>query len=477
MYLQMIRKVVGTALCVEGISVLPSVALSLWDWDMPSLRAFLGTGLLCLLVGGLLYAIRLDGRKMQQRDGFAAVALCWLAMTLFGALPYRWSGVLPCFADAFFESASGFSTTGASVFACVETLPRSILLWRAQSQWMGGIGVLVLMLAILPKLGKGGFNLMRAESPGPIKNKILPKAQEMASLLYQIYLILTGAEILLLLLLGLPLFDSVTLSFATISTGGFTVLDGSIAGYGSPALEWVLLVFMFLSGVHFALFFSLLRGQWRSVLRSEELWVYAGLVLGLTLLLCGDQFLAIGRSFSESLRPVLFHVVAILTTTGFVTEDFRQWPGLCRMLFLLMLMLGANAGSTAGGLKTSRLIILLKNSRRELRRIVNPRQVRFVHLDGVRLEEQAVSGVGQFLFLYLLCVSGIAMVLSLEPIDTYTAFTMALSSVSNVGLAGEAVLYGSLSSLSKLVLSWGMLLGRLELLPMLLLCLPTLWRK
>ena len=358
------------------------------------------------------------------------MALGWIVLSAFGALPYALSGCCG-YVDALFETVSGFTTTGASIFGAPASLPRGIQLWRALTQWLGGMGVLVLLLALMPKLGEGSVNLMKAESPGPISSKLLPRTNDTAKMLYSIYILLTAAETLALRAARMPWFDAVTTALTTISTGGFSVRNESIAYYQSSAVNWIIVVFMFVSSVNFTLLFLAGTRRWREVLRSDELRVYSGIVFGSSALIALDLVLKTGRS--------------------------------------------------VGGIKVSRIVLLFKGLKRDLRRILHTREVRPITLDGQRVEEDTISSVSLFFFAYMIILFFSALIVSLDELDFTSAFTASLTCISNVGpglgLVGPTCNFGFLSPLSKLVLSFTMLLGRLEIMPLLVLFLPSVWRK
>ena len=411
---KLIFKILGIILGIEGVSLLIPFVIALVCRE--NTAVFGVTALLCLAVGLPLSRLHTAKSRLQNRDGYVAVALGWIVLSAFGALPYALSGCCG-YVDALFETVSGFTTTGASIFGAPASLPRGIQLWRALTQWLGGMGVLVLLLALMPKLGEGSVNLMKAESPGPISSKLLPRTNDTAKMLYSIYILLTAAETLALRAARMPWFDAVTTALTTISTGGFSVRNESIAYYQSSAVNWIIVVFMFVSSVNFTLLFLAGTRRWREVLRSDELRVYSGIV----------------------------------------------------------------AGSTAGGIKVSRIVLLFKGLKRDLRRILHTREVRPITLDGQRVEEDTISSVSLFFFAYMIILFFSALIVSLDELDFTSAFTASLTCISNVGpglgLVGPTCNFGFLSPLSKLVLSFTMLLGRLEIMPLLVLFLPSVWRK
>jgi trk system potassium uptake protein TrkH len=418
---------------------------------------------------------------MQSRDGYVIVAAAWLALSLFGALPYVVSGAIPHYIDALFETVSGLTTTGASILTEIEHLPRSVLFWRAETQWIGGMGVLVMFLALMPRLGgDGAVHLMRAESPGPIKSKLTPKVGQTAKILYTIYLGLTAAETLALRIAGMSWFDAVTHAFTTLATGGFSVRNASIAAYHSAAVVWIVTVFTFLAGVNFALLYAAVLGRWRQVLRSHELRLYTALLLCAVALVAVDLHAQAGQSASQAATDAAFQVVTVMTTTGYSTCDFAQWPAFSRMVLAALMFIGGSAGSTAGGIKVSRLLIHLRSLRRELGRIVHPRHLSVITMDGEVVDESVVSGCHSFLAAYLLVLAAGALIVGLDDLGFQESFTASLTCISNVGPAlgklGPAANFSILSYLSKAALSLEMLMGRLELLPLLVLLNPATWR-
>ena len=478
MNIRLITRTVGYILWVEaGFMLLPLlVSLGYGDgcWE-----AFLSSALLCGILGSLAYLVPVTRMRMQGRDGYAAVALAWVALTLLGAFPYLLSDTIPSFVDALFETASGLTTTGATILDSVETMPPSILFWRSETQWMGGMGVLVLFLALTPHLGDGAYYLMKAESPGPIKSKLVPRVGGTAKILYTIYIVLTAAEAVALRIAGMSWFDAVNHAFTTMATGGFSIYDTSLAG-ASKAVMWIVTVFSFLAGVNFSLMFLAVRGKLRDVLRSEELRIYVGIVAAATLLLCINLRVQAGVPFGDSITDAAFQTVTIITTTGFATVDFSLWPTFCRMALVMLMFTGACAGSTSGGIKISRVAILCKSLKRELKRLAHPHHVSVLKVDGQAVEERVVSSAGAFIAAYLLVLLAGALVVSWDNYGFQESFAASLTCISNVGpglgILGPMENFSILSPLSKLVLSLEMLMGRLELMPLLALLLRSTWR-
>ena len=440
---------------------------------------FFGTAVLCILLGSALHLVPVKKQQMHSRDGFMAVALGWIVLSLTGALPYVFTGALTDYVDAVFETVSGLTTTGSTVFPEVEQLPRGILLWRSLTQWMGGMGVLVLFLALMPKLGDGAVYLMRAESPGPIKSKLVPKVGSTAKILYAIYVVLTVLEMVCLRLAGQSWFSAVNHAFTTMATGGFSIYNTSLAG-STPAVMWIVTIFSFLAGVNFSLLFLAVTGRLRTALRSEELRVYLAIVVGVTLLICVCLRVQAGIPLGESVTDAAFQTVTIITTTGFATVDFAMWPTFCRMALLVLMFTGGCAGSTSGGMKLSRVLILWKSLVRELKRMVHPNHVSVIKVDGQPVEERVVSSTGAYIMAYMVVLLAGALVVSWDNYGFQESFAASLTCVSNVGpglgILGPMENFSILSPLSKIVLSLEMLTGRLELMPMLALLTRGAWR-
>ena len=480
MNFRLIFKILGYILLVEAGGLLLPMGVSLY-YGEHTWSSFAIISLVCAVPGFCLSRLRVGSKvQMQGRDGYMAVAVAWLGLSAFGALPYMVSGAIPHYVDALFETVSGLTTTGATILTEVEHLPRGVLFWRSETQWMGGMGVLVMFLALMPRLGDGAVHLMRAESPGPIKSKLVPKVGQTAKILYGIYVGLTAGETVALRLAGLSWFDAVNHAFTTIATGGFSVRNSSIASYGSDAVVWIVTAFTFLAGVNFALLYAALRGQWRQILRSEELRLYTGITLGAIALVCLNLCVQTGAALGQSVTDASFQVVTIMTTTGYATRDFALWPSFSRILLAMLMFVGASAGSTAGGVKVSRVLIHLKSLRRELGRIVHPRHLSVITMDGEVVSENVVSSCHSFLAAYLLVLIAGALVVSWDNLGFQESFVASLTCIGNVGpglgALGPMSNFSALSFLSKLVLAMEMLMGRLELFPLLVLLNPATWR-
>ena len=477
MNFRLILNIMGYTLWVEaGCLLLPllvSVGYGEACWE-----PFLWTLGLCSLCGLILTHIPARKNRLQGRDGYTVVAMAWIVLCLFGAVPYVLSGAVPHYADALFETASGLTTTGATILTDVEAMPRGILFWRALTQWMGGMGVLVFILTLLPMADNGSsFSLMQAESPGPVVSKLVPRLRASARSLYGIYFGISVLELILQAIGGMPLFDNLCLTFGSMGTGGFGVLNDSVAGY-SPYLQWVIIIFMLLAGTNFGIYFLLLCRQWRAVLRMEEVRWYYAIVAGATLFISLD-LLYYGQF--NSVREVLFQVASIITTTGYSTADFALWPSFSKGILMLLMMLGACAGSTGGGMKVSRLVIYLKTGVQELRRLVRPREVRTIRMDGKKLDRAVVRGSLLFLVCYVVIFVLSLLIIQLENLDLETSFTAVAATLNNIGpglsLVGPTANFSIMSPLSKVVLIFDMLAGRLEIFPILVLLAPQTWKK
>jgi len=444
--------------------------------------ALAGAGGLCVAAGAVAWFFTRGAVELTRRDGFGIVTFGWLATGLAGALPYRFSGVIPSFADAVFESVSGFTTTGASVLQGLEALPRGILFWRSLTHFFGGMGVLVLCVAILPLLGTGGMQLFRAEMPGPSKDRLTPRIATTAKLLWGVYVLLCAAQTLLLKWGGLSWFDALCHSFATVATGGFSTRSDSIAAFHSPFVETVIIVFMFLAGANFALHFRFLTGAFGAHPRDPEFRCYFAVALLASL---GVAALILGRpEFATSgaaVRAAVFQVVSILTTTGFSTANFDLWPNAARFLLVALMLMGACAGSTSGGLKQIRVAIATKQLLREIRRAVMPQSVQRVKLAGQPLEDETVSTVVGYTLLVLAALFAGSLAMTFFTPDLETAVTSAAATLGCIGpglsAVGPASTYAAIPAAGKAVLIVLMLLGRLEMLAIVVLFLPRFWRR
>lgn len=441
--------------------------------------AFLISMLLCLGAGFVGKQFKPKSTVFYAREGFVTVSLSWLILSFTGALPFFISGEIPHYVDAVFETASGFTTTGASILTDLSPLAHCTQFWRLFTHWIGGMGVLVLILAILPLSGSYNMHLMRAESPGPSVGKLVPRVKNTAMILYGIYVVITVLEIIALLLTGLPLFDSVTLTFSTVGTGGFGLLSDSLASY-SVASQVVITVFMILCGINFNVYFLFLIKKPGEAFKSEEVRTYLLLILASALLIAWNIRGSFANIFLD-FHHALLQVASIITTTGFASADFNQWPELSKTILILLTLIGACAGSTGGGFKVSRLVVLFKSIRNEISLVVHPRSVRKVHMDGKMLSDHVTHSIQVYLMIYVSVFLGSFLLISLNNFDFTTNFTAVAACLNNVGpglnMVGPTGSYSEFSVFSKIVLIFNMITGRLEFLPMLVLLAPKTWKK
>ena len=441
----------------------------------------LAVAALLLVAVGLVIGRKKPARTaLYARDGFAVVALAWLLMSAFGAFPFVISGDIPFYVDAFFETVSGFTTTGASILTAVEPLSYSGLFWRSFTHWVGGMGVLVFVMAILPMTDGHGMHLMRAEVPGPSVGKLVSRMSDTAKILYGIYLVMTVIEIILLMVGGMPLFDSCIHAFGSAGTGGFSNRNLSVGAYDNAYFDVVIGVFMLLFGVNFNLYYFLLIKRFKDVFHSEELRAYLGIVAAAVIAIAVD-ILHIYGSVGKSLRYAFFQVSSIITTTGFATADFNTWPTFSKGILVVLMFIGACAGSTGGGVKVARVVILVKSSLADMRKMLHPNAIATVRFEGKPLTERSVRGVHVFISVYVLVFAVSFLLLTLEGFDLVTTFTALAACINNIGPGLEVVgpmgNYAQFSPWAKLLLSFNMLVGRLEIFPMLLLCAPSIWKR
>lgn len=475
---RMVLRTLGYVLGAEAaLLLLPLLIAALYrENPIPFLIPLLVLGICAL---GLC-RIRAKEKSIYAREGFLIVSLSWILVSLTGAVPFVLSGAIPSYTDALFETVSGFTTTGASILSNVEALPKGMLFWRSFTHWIGGMGVLVFIMAVLPLANDRSMHVMRAEVPGPAVGKIVPRAKSSAMWLYGIYLALTLLEVLFLLAGGMPLFDSVVNAFGTAGTGGFAIKNASIGFYNSAYVDGVITVFMLLFGINFNLYFLLLMRDFKQVLKSEELRVYLGTALA-AMLLIALNILPIYGGFGEALRRSSFQVSSIITTTGFATADYTMWPTFSQVILFLLMILGACGGSTGGGLKVSRIIILAKSLGREMVRLVHPRAVGTVRLDGKRVDSQTVRDVAVFFIAYMFIIAVMTLLVSLDGFGFATTFSAVTACMGNIGpglgAVGPMGNFADFSLASKLLLSLTMLLGRLEIFPLVLFFTPVLYER
>ena len=479
---KIIGKTLGVLLLLECVFLFPSALIAILDGQ----RALLGTFVVTMAAAaGLGLALSLLCRdaagRYYAREGFLIVGLGWLVLSAVGALPFWISGEIPHYVDALFEVISGFTTTGASILTSVEDMSRALLFWRSFTHWLGGMGILVFLLAVVP-MGKGGYSvhLLRAESPGPSVDKLVPKTRQSATILYSIYIALTVLCVLFLLAGGMSLFDSLCTAFGTAGTGGFGVKNDSMAGY-SPYLQSVCTVFMALFGVNFSLYFLVIIGKVKDALKSEELRLYLAILLGSAALITFNILPLYSGSLRAALHDAAFAVSSIMTTTGFATADFDLWPQFSRTILVMLMVVGACAGSTGGGIKCSRILLLFKSLGVRMRQMLHPRSVSLVRLEGRTVGEETVQGVYTYMTAYCAIAAFSFLLLSLDNCSMETNFTAVMACLNNIGpgldLVGPTGNYSHFSDLSKIVLMLNMLLGRLEIFPLLIMLSPHTWKR
>ena len=476
---RMVLYVVGTVIKIEAALMLLPLITSLIYKENCTKDFLISIGI-ALVAGFALTLIFKPGSKViYAKEGFVIVSLAWLALSVVGALPFFISGEIPSFVDAFFETVSGFTTTGASILTDVEAMSKGMLFWRSFTHWIGGMGVLVFVMAIIPTVSDRSIHLLRAEAPGPVVGKIVPKMKQTARILYIIYIVLTFAEMIFLFVGGMPLYDSIVHAIGTAGTGGFGIKADSLASY-SPYIQWVITAFMLIFGVNFNLYYLVLIRKFKSAVKNEELLTYA-VIVTLSIAAIAFNIRPLYEGVAESIRHSAFQVAAVISTTGFATADFNQWPGMSKTILLLLMFIGGCAGSTAGGFKISRIVMLFKTIKRELQKLLHPRAVATIRLDGKRVDEKTLSSLGSYLAIYALFFCVVVFLLGFDGFDLETNISVAASCVNNIGpgfgSAGPMDGYAMFSPFSKVMLSMTMLLGRLEIFPLILTFSPSTWVK
>lgn len=454
------------------------VAIIYGDNTLPSFVVTMGLLVIIGLIGSRIKPPKLS---IYAKEGYFIVAFAWILISLFGALPFYLSGSIPSLVDAFFETVSGFTTTGATILREIESLPKSILFWRSFTHWIGGMGILVFVIAIMPKTESSSMHIMRAEVPGPTVGKLVSKLRASARILYGIYFVMCLVQFVLLCAGGMPVFDSIVTTFSTAGTGGFAILNNSIEGYNNLYFEMVIAVFMLLFGVNFNLYYLLAAKQFKQAFKSEELRTYLGIIFGSTLIITLSLIISGKHEIGNSFRYAFFQVVSIITTTGFTSTNFDHWPVITKLIICFLTVVGACAGSTGGGIKVSRLMILFKGGIRDLRKAINPRSVETVKIDKKTVEEPVVRSVSMFFGTFMIITAVSTLVVALDGRDIVTTFTAVLTCMGNVGpglgAVGPAGNFADFSILSKLILCFDMLAGRLELLPMIMIFSPYAWSR
>lgn len=475
---RMISRIVGLVLLIEGGLMLLPLAAGLCFGERP--LEYLYVALVTAALGGLLCLVKPKSKTIFAREGFVSVTLVWLLTSAIGAAPFVISGDIPRFADAFFETVSGFTTTGASVLNDVEALSKAGLFWRSFTHWIGGMGVLVFIMAVLPMSGEHSMHIMRAEIPGPVVGKLVPRASDTAKILYLIYAGLTVIETVFLMAGGMSFFDALLHAFGTAGTGGFSTKNGGISVYNSPYIEVIISVFLVFFATNFNLYYLILTGKWKTALQSEELHVFFIIIVSASLAIAGGISKLCG-GFGTALRTAFFYVMSILSTAGFTTADYMQWPQYTLVILVILMFIGGCAGSTGGGLKLSRVMLLVKNSSVEIFRMTSPRRVKKVRMDGTVVEDGVLKTVSSFFFLYLLVLFICTFIVSFDGFDFATSFSASLSCISNIGpglsKVGPTENFYAFSDMSKYVMSVTMLLGRLEIYPIIITVTSLLRKK
>lgn len=473
-----IRYITGWILRFESIFLcLPGIVGLLYKEK--DCFSYFAIAALCLLLSYVLTKKKPENTQLYLKDGFVVVALGWIVMSFFGAIPFTMTGDIPSFIDAFFESVSGFTTTGASILSNVEALSQTNLFWRSFTHWIGGMGVFVFLMAVMPLFGGSTMNLMKAESTGPSVDKLVPRVKDTAKILYAIYILLTLLEFIFLMLYGMPAFDAICTSFGTTGTGGFGIRNDSIASY-APEIQYIIAIFMILSGINYSMYFLLLRRKWSQLLKLEEVWWYLG-IIGVFTAFIFLKIKDVYPTIEESFRHTIFQIASIITSTGFATTDFNLWPAFASMSLIVIMFIGACAGSTGGGIKVSRVLILCKSIKKEFSGLIHPQEIRKIRLNGQAVAHTAIRSTNVFLSLHILMLIVTTLFISVDGQNFTTNFTAALTTLNNMGpgldMVGPAGNFGFYSVFSKLVLIFNMLAGRLELFPLLLLLYPGTYKK
>ena len=443
--------------------------------------AFAESALIGSIIGVALTTLIKGEKEMGHKEGFVVVAFAWLAAAALGALPYWLSGGIPSYLDAYFEAMSGFTTTGSTILSEIEHLGKGLLLWRSITQWLGGMGIIVLSLAILPILGIGGMQLYKAEMPGPTKDKLAPRIQDTARILWGVYILLTAMETGLLMFAGLDFYEAINHAFTTLSTGGFSTQNGSIADFNNPLVDYIISFFMFVAGINFTLHYWLLRGHPVRIFKNEEFRFYALVTLcAVMLIMTANYFYNTYTNFADNLRYTLFQVCSIFTTAGFGTADFDQWAPVCKLALVSLMFLGGMAGSTAGGIKNIRIIVFGKFTRMQINKLIHPRSVEAIKVDGQKVPQEVIQSILGFLALYVTVFILATLIVTAHNIDLITGATAVIATLNNIGpglaKVGPACHFGHLPGLTKIVLIICMVAGRLELYTIAVLAVPAFWK-
>jgi trk system potassium uptake protein TrkH len=476
---RMIARLLAIILLIVAVLMVPALVISLAMGEPETAWGFGITLALMLILSILLRLLKPQRQTMFARLGFVVVSLAWILVSMLGALPFYISRSIPSYIDCLFETVSGFTTTGASILTDVESLPKGLIYWRSFTHWIGGMGVLVFLLAISPLASGDSLFIMRAESPGPQVSKLVPRTRQSARILYEIYIAMTVVQIILLLAGGMSAFDAVTIAFGTAGTGGFAIRNDSMMSY-SPYIQWVVTIFMVLFGVNFGLYYLMLQRSYRKIVKNEELRFYIGILVASTAVIT----LFIAKSYDgvqNSIRHAAFQVASIMTTTGYATTDFDRWPEVCRALLIILMIVGASAGSTGGGIKCSRVLILFKTMKQEVKKILHPNTVSNIRVDGELIMPETVRQTFVFLGLYASIALFSVLLISLDGFSLETNMSAVMACINNIGpglsMVGPMGNYSQFSNASKIVLTLNMLLGRLEIFPLVIMVFPSIWKR
>ena len=477
---KIIFKVLGYLLVIIALSMVPPFLIALFNKQsdmVPFAISISVTG----IVGFALSKIKITKTKIKVKEGLAIVTLGWVFASIFGALPFYISGSIPSYVDALFETVSGFTTTGATIIDDIEVLPMGILFWRSFTHWIGGMGILVVALAVLPMMGAGGFHVFKAESPGPIADKIVPRIKDTAKLLYTTYIIISLVEFVLLMFGGMSPYESIVHTFATLGTGGFSTHNGSIGAFNSSYIVIVISIFMIMSGTNFSLYYDCYKGKWRDVVKNSELRLYLGIIAVSVFVITIDMNSHLYHNWFESFKHSLFQVTSLMTTTGYTTVDYEKWTTFSKGILFMLMFVGGSAGSTGGGIKVIRILALIKLIRREMTKILHPRAIVSVKFGDQPVSEDTLLNISGFFALYMLIFILGSIAISLEGITFLGASSAVAATLGNIGpgfdFVGPTHTYSGFSNFSKLLLSFFMLLGRLELFTVIALLTPKFWRN
>lgn len=478
---RLIFGILGRFMITEALLMLLPAAVSLIYKEYHSANSFLISALISAAIGIVLHIQKPKGGELYAKEGLMTIGLLWILWSLMGALPFYISKEIPRYIDCFFETASGFTTTGATILTNIEAMSKGMLFWRAFTHWIGGMGVLVFVMALIPVAGNNSIHLMRAECPGPAVSKLVPKGMRNAKILYGIYIGLCIIEFVMLIAGGMPAYDSIIHTFSTAGTGGFGCKNASVAAYNSPYIEWVITVFMFLFSLNFNLYYYLLIRKFSAVAKDSEWKIFTVIVVAATAAVTLSIYNSIYTNFGDALRTAAFQVVSIISTTGFATADYNLWSGFAKIILIMLMFIGACAGSTGGGLKISRLEILTKTASKTVRTMIRPNSVSNIKIDGKTIDNETVRTTSGYFIIYMALAAFSIILVSIDHLSVEESISSVVTCINNVGpglgIVGPVGNFSSLSAFSKFVLSLDMLFGRLEIFPLLLLFIPSVWKK